>query len=478
MGVDQHEAGRTVEAIRLTIRSGAAAGTNTSVDDGRVVIGRGEDCDLIIPDPKASRRHAALEPLPDGRASLVDLGSGNGTFVNGHQVESAELDGHEQIQVGDTVLVSSRGEPPPASGTVIGEAPASKSQSVIQRLVLQRSVRRATLISGVAVGLAVVLGVLLVTGIFSSGDEESEAVERVVEAAKPATVVVETGADSEDGSGTGWVLDAGAGLIVTNAHVVDGLADVEIGVGGELRKAEVVGISPCEDLAVLKAEDPSGLEALPLGRQSDLAGGQTVVALGYPADASLETNLTVTTGVVSVVRSAYREPSLDLPPFPNVTQTDAAINPGNSGGPLLDLDGRLIGVTSAGRTLTPDGRIIQGQSYAIGVDRVREVTDVLRTGKSIGSMDVSFDYLTPAELSKRDLPPGLPIEAATPGSAAERAGLGDGDSLLVAVNGQPIDNSMASYCDAVGGLRTGSPATFSVLSPGASRPQRVKLPLE
>ena len=63
-------------------------------------------------------------------------------------------------------------------------------------------------------------------------------------------------------------------------------------------------------------------------------------------------------------------------------QTDAAINPGNSGGPLLDLDGRVIGVTSAARTLTPQGRIVQGQSYAIGIDRVRQVTGELRKGRS------------------------------------------------------------------------------------------------
>jgi S1-C subfamily serine protease len=327
--------------------------------------------------------------------------------------------------------------------------------------------------------VVLVLGILLVTGVLlPDADKTTKAVERVVKAAEPSTVVVDSGqADGQGSSGTGWVLDAGAGLIVTNAHVVDGLVDLKVGIGGELRKAKLVGISPCEDLAVVRAEKPSGLKALPLGRQSALARGQTVVALGYPADASLETNLTVTTGVVSVTRTSYREATLDLPHFPNVIQTDAAINPGNSGGPLLDLDGRLIGVTSAGRTVTPEGRIIQGQSYAIGVDRVRDVASSLRKGKSIGSLGVSFDYLTPAELRRRNLPPGLLIEEAARGSAAESAGLGGGTSLLVAVDGQPIDNSLASYCDAVQGLRSGKSATVSVLTPGASRPRRVKLPL-
>ena len=159
-------------------------------------------------------------------------------------------------------------------------------------------------------------------------------------------------------------------------------------------------------------------------------------------------------------------------------QTDAAINPGNSGGPLLDLDGRLIGVTSAGRTLAPDGRIIQGQSYAIGVDRVRDVVRTLRTGRSIGSIGVSFHYRTPAELRRRNLPSGLLIGQVARGSPAERAGLGGGDKLLVAVDGQPLGNSLASYCDVVQGIRPGTRTAFSILTPGASRPRRVRLPLD
>ena len=453
----------------MTIRSGSASGESATVEDGRIVLGRGEDCDLTVPDPKASRRHVAIEPLPDGRAALVDLGSGNGTFVNRQRVSSAELDGNEQIQIGDTVLVSSRGDPPdPADGTMIGAAP--ERASAIQRLV-RRSTRRATIISTAAVTATAVLGLLVLTGVIGGGGS-GEAVEGVVKRAEPSTVAIEAGG----GGGTGWVLDARERLIVTNAHVVDGVEDIQIAVAGELRAAKLVGISPCEDLAVLRAETSSGLKTLPLGRQSNLALGETVVAVGYPKGASLEENLTSTTGVVSVVKTAYREPSLDLPRFSNVIQTDAAINPGSSGGPLLDLEGRLVGVNSAGRTLTPDGRIVQGQNYAIGVDRVREVTGRLRTGRSIGWMGAAFAYLTPAELKERGLSTGLLIERAAPGSAADRAGLGDGGHLLVAVEGKPLDNSLGSYCDAVRGLEGGS-ARFSVRPPDAARPREVRLPL-
>lgn len=458
------------EAIRVTVRSGAAVGASATVEEGRIVLGRGEDCDLTLPDGKVSRRHAAVEPLADGRASLVDLGSGNGTFVNGRQVTTAELEGNEQIQVGDTVLLSSKGDLPDASGgTVIGAAAAPAGQSAIRRLV-KRSTRRATIISGAAVAVAAALGLLLLTGVLG-GRGTDEAVQEVVRAAESSTVSIEV----EGGGGTGWVLDAGARLIVTNAHVLGGAQETQVGVDGKLRRASLQGVSPCEDLAVLRIDDAAGLKTTRLGRQSDLALGRTVVAVGYPKGASLEDQLTSTTGVVSVVKTAYRERSLDLPRFSNVVQTDAAINPGSSGGPLLDLDGRLVGVTSAGRTLSPEGRIVQGQNYAIGVDRVREVSDAMRSGRSPGWTGAGFQYLTSDELRKRGLPPGILIAGAAPGSPAERAGLGSGDNLLVAVNGQSLDNSLASYCDVVRGLGPGRPVTFSVLGPGASRPRDVRL---
>jgi S1-C subfamily serine protease len=465
------------EAIRLTIRSGDGRGRHVTVDDARVVLGRADDCDLIVPDPKASRRHAALDALPGGRASLVDLGSGNGTYVNGRRVESAVLEGHEQIQIGDTVLASSRGEA--AGVTVTGDSPPPQTPSALHRLMVKRSLRRTKLASALAVGVATLLGVLLVTGVLGGGGGTEEAVQRLARAAGPSTVVVDAGAQGGGTeSGTGWVLDAGRGLIVTNAHVVNGRDAFQVGVDGELRRASLLGVAPCEDLAVLRVEDSAGLRSLRLGRQSKLALGQTVVALGYPHDASLETNLTSTTGVVSVVRTTYRERVLDHPRFSNVIQTDAAINPGNSGGPLLDLDARLIGVTSAARTITPEGRIVQGQNYAIGVDRVREVTNVLRKGRSMGSTGAGFDYPAPKELGRRRQPHGLLIARAAHGTPADRAHLGGRGNLLVAINGQPIDNSLASYCDVVQGIRAGRPLTFSVLAPRASRPRQVRLALE
>src|SRR3954467_807298 len=91
--------------MELRITSGADAGKTVQVQGNEFTIGREVGADLVLADGKASRRHAALRPLPDGRATLYDLGSSNGTFVNGQRVQSVLLQGGEQIQIGDTVLV-------------------------------------------------------------------------------------------------------------------------------------------------------------------------------------------------------------------------------------------------------------------------------------------------------------------------------------------------------------------------------------
>ncbi|MBA2460447.1 MAG: trypsin-like peptidase domain-containing protein, partial [Actinobacteria bacterium] len=178
------------------------------------------------------------------------------------------------------------------------------------------------------------------------------------------------------------------------------------------------------------------------------------------------------------VRTAYRERALDVPRYSNVVQTDAAINPGSSGGPLVDLDGRLVGVSAAGRTLSSDGRVIQGQNYAIGVDRVKQVVSVLRTGHSIGWTGLGFGYPTERELAGGQSPAGLLARGAVPGTAARRAGLDADAGVIVAVNGLPLDNSLASYCDAVAGARSGDRVTFSVLRPGSTQPRDVALTFE
>ena len=452
----------------------------------RFVLGREDGCDLVVRDAKVSRRHAELEHAADRTYVLRDLGSANGTYVNGRRVEEAKLRGAEQIQLGDTVLASSLSDPAAggADGTLLGSAVlargVARSQSAIQRLALERSLRRVTVLAGAAAAIAASAAVLLVTGVLPPGAAgESGGVQRVVRTAAPATLPITALRDGvRVGTGTGWVLAGAEGLVVTSAHVVNGAGAVQVGVGGTARAGTIVAAAPCDDLALVRVRAAVGLPALPLGRQGSLSQGETVVAVGYPSNASREDSLTSTTGVVSVVRSAFREPALDVPRYANVVQTDAAINPGNSGGPLLDLAGRVAGVTAAVRTLGSDGRPVQGQGYAIGADRVRAVLADLRRGRSRGWTGAGFGYRTAAALERDGLPRGLVLTPPVPGTAADAAGLRRRGELLVAVNGMPVGNSLAGYCDAVAGLRSGERVRFSVYDSARGRTREVALRLE
>ena len=347
---------------------------------------------------------------------------------------------------------------------------------------------------GVLGSLSVALVAVLVVVLVSNGadppvqatnapalpSEMAATVEDVIADASPATVLVTGSIQGERvGSGTGWVLDGANGLVVTNHHVI-GFADaLEVGFGDRFEDATVVGTAPCEDIALLRVPGMTDLPSLPLGRQDDLRLGETVIALGYPGNASQADDLAATTGIVSIVRTTLDEDTFDAPRYPNLVQTDAAINPGNSGGPLLNLDGELVGMNSAGITLL-GGRIIQGQGYAIGVDRLREVLPELEDGESwawtglgllhpLGAEDFAPFGLEPG--------PGLIVTGAQPGTpAADDPGL-DPPARLVEVDGTPMDGSLPTYCDAVGEARSGDDVDLLVVPAGESGARDVSVPL-
>ena len=209
--------------------------------------------------------------------------------------------------------------------------------------------------------VAAIVTLLLVNGGDGDGDGERSVAE-IVDDARSSTVEVLASVDGElQGGGTGWVFDADAGVIVTNAHVINSGTTFEVALEDEEpRDAEILGVAPCDDLAVLRVDDTDGLRTLPLGDQESLELGDEIVALGFPGSASQEGNLTASSGVVSVGRTRFDLEGVDVPQYPNVIQTDTVINPGNSGGPLIDTRSRLVGVNSAGITLL-NGRAIQGQ---------------------------------------------------------------------------------------------------------------------
>ena len=147
-------------------------------------------------------------------------------------------------------------------------------------------------------------------------------------------------------------------------------------------------------------------------------------------------------------------------------QTDTALNPGFSGGPLADLDGRVIGVNAAARTSGSDGRPLEGQNYAIGIERARAVLAELRRGRSLAWTGATFGYPTQEELAERRLPPGLYVSGAVPGTPAATAEVAGRGEVLAGVDGRRVGTTLQSYCEAMTGHASGSRVTWTMARPG------------
>ena len=199
------------------------------------------------------------------------------------------------------------------------------------------------------------------TDIFS---QASPAVVSVTSSALRRTMFSPNVLEVPKGAGSGFIWSED-GLIVTNFHVISGADKLTVTIAEEDFAAEVVGVAPERDLAVLRlSERPKDLTVLPLGDSAGLSVGRKVLAIGNPF--GLDTSLTV--GIVSALDREIRSPSNRT--ISGVIQTDAAINPGNSGGPLLNSLGQLVGVNTA--IYSPSGGSA-GIGFAIPVNLVREV---------------------------------------------------------------------------------------------------------
>lgn len=234
------------------------------------------------------------------------------------------------------------------------------------------------------------------------------------------------------GSGFVWASD---GIIVTNNHVVEGASRIRVAFAdGREFDANVLGVDPDSDLAVLRVDAPN-LPSAPIGTSSDLLIGEPVIAVGNPFGLSGS----VTTGVVSATgRSVPSEERGRT--FTDFIQTDASINPGNSGGPLLNIEGRVIGINVAIYANA------QGIGFAIPVDRARKIIDdLLRFGEvQLAWLGISTATVTPEEALRLDVEAqrGAMVMRLFEGSPAARAGLRVGD-VITAVNGRPIDSREA-----------------------------------
>ena len=441
----------------LRVLSGEDAGRTVELPEaGRpFILGRVQGCDLVIRDERASRRHAELRVEPGGGLRVVDLGSANGTFVDGRRVSESLLTGGEELRIAGVELVVLARRPASEGG----EAPAP-TWSLVGRLVDSRTrgARRATWAALGAAALA--LGAVAVA-LLAGGDDED--VPQVVRDLAPATLLVEALRGTQrTAAGSGWVLDAGQGLVVTAGHVIN--EGERYRVAGQA--AELVAAAPCEDLALLRVGGADGLEAAALGSGADVEQGETVVALGFPADAAAGDAVTSTRGVVSATSADFRDPAPDVPAYRDAVQTDTALNPGYSGGPLADLDGRVVGVNAAARTSGSDGRPLEGQNYAIGIDRARTVLAELRRGRSLAWTGATFGYPTQDELAERRLPPGLYVTGAVPGTPAASAEVAGRGEVLAGVDGRRVGTTLQSYCEAMAGHASGSRATWTMARPG------------
>jgi S1-C subfamily serine protease len=219
------------------------------------------------------------------------------------------------------------------------------------------------------------------------------------------------------GTGSGFLWDS-EGHVITNFHVVQGASGAEVTLGGQKRfRAELVGVAPEYDLAVLRINArQEKLVPVPIGKSSELQVGQKVFAIGNP----FGLDHTLTTGVVSALGRTIR--SISGRPIEDAIQTDAAINPGNSGGPLLDSAGRIIGINTA--IYSPSGSSA-GIGFAVPIDTVnRIVPQLLAHGHIVRPrLGVSFDdRLSELVMNQIGLQ-GVLIIGVDRGTPAEAAGL-------------------------------------------------------
>lgn len=262
------------------------------------------------------------------------------------------------------------------------------------------------------------------------------------------------------GAGSGVIIDAAKGYVLTNQHVVGGADEIVVTLhDGRRLDAKMIGADPATDLAVIQVE-AKDLTALPLADSDALRVGDFVVAIGNP----FGLGQTVTSGIVS----ALGRSGLGIESYEDFIQTDASINPGNSGGALVNLRGELIGVNTA--ILSRGGGNI-GIGFAIPVNMAREVMSQLVEHGEVrrGRLGVGVQDLTPelAQAFGIERSQGVVITQVEPGTPADRAGLKAGD-VVVSVNDRAVRNA-ADMRNIIGLLRTGSKVQMEVLRDKTAR---------
>jgi putative serine protease PepD len=378
-----------------------------------------------------------------------------------------------------------RGAPQP-SGMPIPPAPRKRSRA---GALTAGAVAVAIVSAGIGGGVAILVqpdrpsASSSVTGLAPSVPAASlpaGTVEQVAAKVVPSVVKLEVdlGKQSEEGSG---IILSSDGLILTNNHVVSAAKDGPGAAGGAQTKVTfadgrtmgftVVGTDPSSDIAVVRAQDASGLTPITLGSSGNLRVGQDVVAIGSP----LGLEGTVTTGIISALNRpvAAGGDAQNQNTVLDAIQTDAAINPGNSGGALVNMNGELVGVNSAIATLGGDagpqaqsGSI--GLGFAIPVDQAKRIADeLIQNGTAThASLGVQVGNDSGAD--------GAKIVEVTSGGAAAAAGLPSG--VVVTKVDDRVIGSADALVAAVRSRAPGDKVTLTYLDP-SGKPQTVQVTL-
>jgi serine protease Do/serine protease DegQ len=270
----------------------------------------------------------------------------------------------------------------------------------------------------------------------------------------------------EQSLGSGVVVDAKRGYILTNHHVIAGADEISVNLAnGQTLDATLVGSDPETDIAVLQVKD-GGLRALPMSDSDKTRVGDFVVAIGNP----FGLGQTVTSGIVSAIGRS----GLGIEGYEDFIQTDASINPGNSGGALVNLRGELVGVNTA--ILSKSGGNV-GIGFAIPINMAREIMNQLIEHGEVrrGVLGAQAQDLTPELASAFNIErqQGAVVTQVTGGSPADKAGLQAGD-VITELNGRSVQNA-ADVRNRIGLLRIGQQVEMKIVREGKGRTIRARV---
>ncbi|GII00280.1 S1C family serine protease [Planobispora takensis] len=427
-----------------------------------------------------------VHPLPERD------GSGRPTFEQpAERTAEQPIIGHaapgytaEQPVIGHAAPGYTAGQPFAGHGVPVQGAPAVPAQRV--RLSAVQKLGAGLALAAMAVGGGV-------AGAFAANAFDDDArltsssapvvspvgqvttVADVAEAVQPSVVSIEVRSGNGGSEGSGVILSED-GQILTNNHVVEaGGQDAQITVkfsDGKTATAKIVGTDPATDLAVIKAENVSGLTKASLGDSDQLKVGDSVLAIGSP----LGLSGSVSSGIVSALDRTLtvggRQQEQQLPPgwggdqgqsggtsttIGGAIQTDAAINPGNSGGALVNSSGQVIGINTAIATNGGEGNI--GVGFAIPINTARQVAQqLIDTGK------VSHAFLGVSMADAVGDAGGALVQQVTEGSPAAQAGLKQGD-LITKIDDTAVEGS-ATVVGAIRSLKPGDRVTLTYVRDG------------